>query len=182
MKINNFTTKNDDVVSLTDFVILVGPNNTGKSQTLRDISDIMSSGVERSDPTIVTELNYHDESYSDFIQDMSIKRNLDMADRYNVSGIAPDLNSRDTENIHSRQIEDLRESTDSITDIDIVRQRMMKFKVAFLGASSRLDIASSCETYNFHEDSPSNVLQKLYEDPSARQELRNAFNDFFSKM
>ncbi|RJT05394.1 ATP-dependent endonuclease [Halococcus sp. IIIV-5B] len=181
MKINKFTTKNEDEVSLSDFVILVGPNNTGKSQTLRDISDMMSEGIENSDPTIISDLDYQGETYSQFAEEFSINENADMSGRYNISGIAPNLNNRSSENVLTSQVEELREAQGDITGINIVRQRLMKFQVAFLGASSRLDIASSCETYDFHEGSPSNILQKLYENPAARQELRDAFNSIFQQ-
>lgn len=40
MKLNSIRIKNgDDEIRLNDITVLVGPNNVGKSQTLRDIKN-----------------------------------------------------------------------------------------------------------------------------------------------
>ncbi|MGN8212854.1 ATP-dependent nuclease [Halococcus salifodinae] len=141
----------------------------------------MSNGQEASNSTIVTDIDYEDTSYSAFMQELSVVENPDMANRHNVSGISPSLNNRNTENLNTNQLEGLQTSGGDVTSSDLVRRRLMQFKVAFLNASSRLEIANSCETYNFHEGDPSNVLQKLYEAPSARRELNSAFNNIFQQ-
>lgn len=55
MKIDYFITKNEDRVQLGEFTVLVGPNNTGKSQTLNDIHTIMESSAEESRTTTPAE-------------------------------------------------------------------------------------------------------------------------------
>ena len=44
MKLKSFTTKQGKNVPLTKIAIFVGPNNTGKSQTLRDIRERLENG------------------------------------------------------------------------------------------------------------------------------------------
>ena len=52
MKLKSFTTKQGKNVPLTKIAIFVGPNNTGKSQTLRDIRERLElSLIHISEPT-----------------------------------------------------------------------------------------------------------------------------------
>lgn len=44
MKVESITLKNGEVISLNDFTLLVGPNNVGKSQTLKDINNKLIHG------------------------------------------------------------------------------------------------------------------------------------------
>lgn len=45
MKIETLITKDDRKIDLGEFTVLVGPNNVGKSQTLRDIHSKMTVGI-----------------------------------------------------------------------------------------------------------------------------------------
>ena len=57
MKVTGFILKDGEEISLGKFSVLVGPNNVGKSQTLKDIATIMSSG-RRDRTVILKELNF----------------------------------------------------------------------------------------------------------------------------
>lgn len=74
MRIRQFTTKDGETVDLGDFTVFVGPNNTGKSQTLLDIHSIMESNQSSEDTqtTIVEKIEYESQSFSEFIEDLTI--------------------------------------------------------------------------------------------------------------
>ena len=57
MKLKSFTTKQGKNVPLTKIAIFVGPNNTGKSQTLRDIRERLENG-QKSKPVIIDSFEF----------------------------------------------------------------------------------------------------------------------------
>lgn len=72
MKIDSISTKSGDTHSMGNFTILVGPNNTGKSQTLRDIHDLMSNGMNNVDTTIVTDIQFEDFSPDHLLDELEL--------------------------------------------------------------------------------------------------------------
>ncbi|WP_435318069.1 ATP-dependent nuclease [Haloarchaeobius sp. TZWSO28] len=181
MRIESFTTKNNETVELGDFTVLVGPNNTGKSQTLLDIHSIMASNQpqENTQTTIVEEIEYQPQPFSEFISDLTISPHPNSADRRRVRGINPNLRGVANQDFQEQQLERLEE-TEDVTDHQHFRH-LSQFKVALLDASSRLTIAESTDTYNLSDGHPTNILQKLYTAPRARERLREAFQDTFGK-
>jgi len=181
MRIDHFTTKNDETVELGDFTVLVGANNTGKSQTLLDIHSIMASnhppdGVQT---TIVEDIEYQPQSFSTFIEGLTIGSHPNQVDRKRIRGINPNLQGVTHQDFQDHQMERIEE-LDDVTEHRQF-QNLTQFKVALLDASSRLTIAESTETYNLSDGHPTDILQKLYTASQARQRLRDAFRDTFSK-
>lgn len=181
MRIDYFTTKNDETVELGDFTVLVGPNNTGKSRTLLDIHAIMQSNNRMEDvrTTIIDEIEYHPQSFDEFREGLTIGEHPNQVDRKRVYGISPDLQDLSNQDLQDNQIERLEES-DDITGYGRFRY-LTQFKVALLDASLRLNIAESSPTYDVSDGYPQDILQKLYTAPDARQRLRDAFRDTFEK-
>lgn len=181
MRIDQFTTKNDETVDLGDFTVLVGPNNTGKSQTLLDIHAIMQSHnrAEEVRTTIVNDIEYESQLFDEFCEELTIGEHPNQVDRKRVYGISPDLQDLSNQDLQDHQIQSLEES-DDITKHNRF-EYLTRFKVALLDASSRLDIAESSRTYDVSDGYPQDILQKLYTAPDARQRLRDAFRDTFGK-
>lgn len=180
MRLESFTTKNDETVNLGDFTVLVGPNNTGKSQTLLDIHSIMSTGSNNPlETTIVNEVEYEPATFSEFFDDLTITEHPNLANQRIIRGIDPSLQSVAQQNIQHQQYHRL-EGNEEITDSGQFED-LAKFKVALLDASSRLAIAESTDTYNLSDGHPTSVLQKLYTAPEARERLRDAFRNTFDK-
>lgn len=180
MKIQHFTTKDGDTVELTDFSILVGPNNTGKSQTLLDIHDLMKNGVENTPTTIVDEIEFDPVDPDDFMRGLSISSAPNSTNRIRIGGIEPDLQSTSMHNSPQNHLDRL-ERQDNALDVNVVKNSLLKYKVALLDASSRLEVASETDTYDVEDDNPSDILQKLYTESTARTELRSAFKYIFEK-
>ena len=181
MRIKHFTTKNGETVDLGDFTVLVGPNNTGKSQTLLDIHSIMDSNQppENTHTTIVEDIEYQTQSFSEFIEELTVGTDPNQANRKRIRGIGPNLQNVANQQLQDQQLERMEEK-ENITEH---RQfpRLTQFKVALLDASSRLTIAESTQTYNLSNGHPTDVLQQLYTAPQARQRLRDAFRNTFGK-
>lgn len=181
MRIRQFTTKDGETVDLGDFTVFVGPNNTGKSQTLLDIHSIMESNQSSEDTqtTIVEKIEYESQSFSEFIEDLTISTDEKQANRKNIRGINSNLQNTTQQNIMENRVENLKNSGD-VTE-NRYFHRLTQFKVALLDASSRLTIAEATDTYNLSDGYPTDILQKLYTSPQARQRLRNVFKDTFGK-
>lgn len=181
MRINQFTTKNDETVELGDFTVLVGPNNTGKSQTLLDIHEIMQSNNRAEDvqTTIVADIEYQSQLFSTFRNRLNIRDDPDSVGRKEVRGISSNLQGLSNQKLHENHLESLEEA-DDVSEHNRFRY-LTQFKVALLDASSRLTIAESTNTYDVSDGYPQNILQKLYTAPDARQRLRDAFRDTFGK-
>lgn len=178
MKIESITTSHGQTVDLSEFTVLVGPNNAGKSQTLRDIQSVMAENDPRT--TIVEENHYSPQSYSEFVEGLTIEPHPDYANQTTFRGINSTLQRTSSQNLQDHQVENLQSSENIFTQ-NAVEGRLTQFKVALLDASSRLQIANSTGTYNLAEEYPSNVMQKLYMEPSSRNRLREAFKSIFEK-
>ncbi|WP_254279655.1 ATP-dependent nuclease [Haloarcula marina] len=181
MRIDYFTTKNDVTVDLGDFTVLVGPNNTGKSQTLLDIHSIMESNnsSDSVQTTIVDDIEYQSQPFDEFREELNIGSHPNQVDRRIIRGISSNLQELSNQNLQDHQIDRL-EDEDDITQHNRF-QRLTQFKVALLDASSRLNIAEATGTYDVSDGYPQNILQKLYTAPQAREQLRDAFQDTFGK-
>ena len=178
MKIEQLTTNHGQTVELSEFTVLAGPNNAGKSQTLRDIQNIMTSRKART--TIVDTNHYAPQSYQEFVQGLTVEPHQNYANQLVFRGINSNLQGIGSQNLQENQIENLQ-SAGNVFSQNIVEGRLTQFKVALLDASSRLQIANSTQTYNLADGHPSNVLQKLYTEPSARSRLREAFKGIFGQ-
>jgi predicted ATP-dependent endonuclease of OLD family len=175
VKIQSFTTKNGETIDLGDFTVLVGPNNTGKSQTLDDLRLQMRN---KEGGTIVDEIDLElPDSFDTLISE--VEHATDQHGRKVVRGIGSNL----TESEAQRGV-----------DLEILENRLEqgkqqpilktfgKFNVAHLNTSSRLQAAQSSPAHNRHEEAPSNLLQALFEaGTEVDDQLRSAFQDVFSR-
>lgn len=180
MKLLNFHTKNGFTVPLGSFSILVGANNAGKSQTLRDIHDLMSNGLDQTNTIIVTELEFEEISGEEILLDLRIEEDQRHSNRVIVQNIGSDLRQTPQYRMMDNVLNTLSDAEDALT-IGNVRNNLLQYKVAFLNASSRLEIATKTETYDIEDEYPSNAVQMLYEADEARYELREAFKFVFGK-
>lgn len=87
MKLKSFTTKQGKNVPLTKIAIFVGPNNTGKSQTLRDIRERLENG-QKSKPVIIDSFEFDTpSSIEDFYSGLEIKDSIHNIGYKTVFGI-----------------------------------------------------------------------------------------------
>lgn len=177
MRITKLTTKEDNYIELRAFTVLVGPNNVGKSQTLRDIYLKMASGRDAR-TTIISDVELKKPSkFENLLEGLKVIKHPTNVGTYQIRGIQPNLASGDTINVN---IESLKKQFDNQDSIDFTLGNLSKFRVSYLDAASRLQVARSSGSYNPHTHPPQNLLQGLFgADLGEETKLRDVFRRIF---
>lgn len=168
MIIESIRTQDSREIDLSDINVLVGPNNTGKTQTLQDIQTKMQN--ERRDTKIIESLDFRKPpSFEEMIEGLPIER-----DEENQRMRIPAGEQSVT--IGFGDWRRWREEFDSL-DVNEMMRTLSPVKVSYLDAESRLEIAT-----NKRVDMGGTFLEMLVNDESgAEQELREAFQMTFDK-
>jgi hypothetical protein len=171
LKINSVSVNNNPV-NLGKITVLIGPNNVGKSQFLRDILSIMSQGGPKT--VVVRGIDFEPiYDFRSFASDLMVYDNPEEMTYYYVGGLDPTL-------MRGEKMNASKESVDREFSIDKVLGNLTKFKVTYLDASSRLNISKTA-TSSPPEDPPQNPLQGLYRlNKEATSEIRSIFNRAFN--
>ena len=177
MKLKSFTTKQGKNVPLTKIAIFVGPNNTGKSQTLRDIRERLENG-QKSKPVIIDSFEFDTpSSIEDFYSGLEIKDSIHNIGYKTVFGIKSDLLSKDSMELHIPSLEsDFRINK----SYDYILGNITKYRVANLDSSTRLNLVLSTPSFNPNLDMPSNLIQSLFLDENNELLLIKAFKSAFN--
>ena len=177
MKIKTLRTKDDRTITLGEFSVLVGPNNVGKSQTLRDIYLRLASG-RNARTTIITNVEIQKPNdFEELLAGLKVLEHPTNIGIHQIRGIQPNLTSGDTINVN---IEDLSRQFQSQNDVDFILGNLSKFRVSYLDAASRLQVAQSAGSYNPHTQPPQNLLQGLFgADSDEEFRLRDVFKRTF---
>lgn len=175
--INTIRTKHEQDVELGKFNVLVGANNVGKSQTLRDIHQKM---VNRNARTTIVESMTLDkpDSFDELIHGLEILDDPNNINHKKVRGIQANLTSGDEFSIN---LEDIENQFDAAENLDFILGNISRFRISYLDAESRLQVAKSQGTHNPKTSAPQNLLQALFSDTSMKteKELNKVFKDTF---
>ncbi|MBD3322848.1 MAG: AAA family ATPase [Chitinivibrionales bacterium] len=177
MKITTVRTKTGAEVPIGKFTVLVGPNNVGKSQTLRDIHERLVSGpnakcVILDDVVVEKPANFED--LLSGLQKHADPRHVGM---HLVRGISSNLTSGDSVRVN---LKDLKARFDKEDHLNFIFGNISKFRVSYLDAESRLKVAKAAESHNPHTQPPTNLLQGLFGAQNDTEDiLREAFRDTF---
>lgn len=176
MKLKSFTTKQGEKVSLNKITIFVGPNNTGKSQTLRDIRERLEDGP-KSKPIIINAFDFEiPSSVEACLSDLDIKDSIHNIDFKTISGIKSDLLSQESRDFH---VHSLEASFQQNTALDYILGNISKYRVANLDSSTRLNLVLSTPSFNPNLNNPSNIVQALFLDKKNESLLIEAFKSAF---
>lgn len=164
-------------ISLEGLTVLVGPNNSGKSSTLKDIFAVITGDQDRKlvlvkslirDPTVTLEmLREHARGYT--------------KDDQNYSGIDPRLRGTHSFRVGDPSVTSWINSEFAGTNSVAYRQQFGKFEVAMLDAESRLELAKSTPSHDVATEEPSNLLQLLYKNETIQAALDEAFSLTFNE-
>lgn len=171
-------TKDEQQIDLRKLTVLVGPNNVGKSQTLRDIHVRMTtSGVAPT--TIVTSIDLErPNTFDGLLNGLSSNPVENEMDRYRIRGIHSNLRQSEEAYFYMTQLQNQFNAT---TDMAFTFGNISKFWVVYLDAASRLAVAGTAGSHNPHTSPAQNLLQTLFEDVSGAEEtLRSAFEQAFT--
>lgn len=175
MRLTSLIPENGSKISLGSINVLVGPNNTGKTQTLSDIHQLITTSNPRT--TVVEDLEYEGVgTFDDIFGPLNITDHPDRADQRLIRDFGSNPQSGGQQTYQPDQVERWLDGG----HIDNILNQVGQFHVFYLDASSRLEIAESGPSHNAQDDAPTTLLQKLYEsDASVEEELRSAFRNTF---
>jgi AAA15 family ATPase/GTPase len=176
MEIESITLKNDQTIELGKISILVGANNVGKSQTLRDIQQRMQSGLP-SKFVLLKEIKFRKPAtFEDLFSNLSVSDSQHSIGQKRIVGINNNMTGQDSFEInfeHSkRQFEDQ-------PNLDWVLGNISKFKVSHLDSSSRLNLIKTTSSFNPDIEDPANILQNLFVKKENEELLKKAFSEAF---
>lgn len=176
MEIENITLKNNQTIKLGKISILVGANNVGKSQTLRDIQQRMQSGLT-SKFIILKEINFRKpDNFNDLFANLKVSDSLHSIGNKRIVGINNNMTGQDSFEInydHSKY------QFEQQPNLDWVLGNLSKFKVSHLDSSTRLNLINTTSSFNPDIEDPSNILQNLFINKENEDLLKIAFNEAF---
>jgi len=142
MKIKKLITKSQEEISIGRLVVLVGPNNVGKSQVLRDIRDKFEAG-KQAKITLIEEIDFEDITYDELIRSLSIEPHPTILDQQSMKGIDSALANGVNYNIRKDNLKNCFEGSPPKPNWQaLIEHNVLRLKIAFLNAESRLQIAS----------------------------------------
>ncbi len=177
MKIKTIKLQNGLDLDINDITVLVGPNNVGKSQTLRDIKSYLERGSEAR-AIIINDIELEwDNDFDSFLKRMNISDSKNTLGHKVISGLCSNLLNNDTYdfdyNYYSQLYNQEQRRKKNIYGY------LTKFFVSDLSSSNRLLLASSVSSVNPETNNPTNLLQSLFLDNQIDPIIKNAFKDAF---
>ncbi|MFC6102828.1 ATP-dependent nuclease [Olivibacter domesticus] len=176
MKIESLITKSGQTIELGKISVFVGPNNSGKSQTLRDILNIMEQGMDYV-PVLFDQVNFEmpktsTEAFDGINHFDSVTSIGDIVSRE----IVADLLTRMDLSFSKEGVEHSFVNNDIVS---LMLGNLAKYKVAYLNSKTRLQLVEETKGFNPHEDDPGNILQRLLKDKESEILLNSAFKKAF---
>lgn len=178
MKISSISTKSGSSISLGKFTLLVGPNNVGKSQTLKDIYKKLTKG-HQAETTLIDAIQINrPASFEQFFEGLDVRIDNQNVGHHIIDGVT----SESEPNSMIRISMELQKAQFQVNQsLDFTYLNLSKFRVFYLDSESRLRIASKTQNYIPAEASPKNFLQALYGAFGAFDEkLKDAFKATFN--
>lgn len=179
MKLKSFKNQNSQAeIALNNITVLVGPNNVGKSQTLRDIKNLLELG-KNARPVIISDADFElPENFDDFLNLLNISDSQNTVGYKTIRGLKSNLLSEDSIDF---SVEVYKKA---YNDTERRKKEIMgpftKYFVTDLSSSNRLLLASSVNSVNPELKNPQNLLQSLFLDSTRETDLKQAFKDAFN--
>jgi predicted ATPase len=167
----------NEKVAFGPMTVLVGPNNSGKSQTLRDLRDFALGGPE-SALTLFRSIDVTMPSKEDFQNHFLVRPSKDSPTNENVVGIDESLVKTHDIGSHVGWSKSLIEGT----DLKLQRQSLGTFLISHLHAGTRFDLSAPQEAYDLETEGPTHALQEFFRRRlEVQPQLRQAFAEAFDR-
>lgn len=184
MRINYLQLKTGKRIDLPHKIsVLVGPNNAGKSQTLKDIRCLM----DRQSSQIKTPVILLDDNSCFDIPDLdTIKRDISISnsrrnvDHYTIQAIGSNLFGKTDFDIHMTQLGSYNVQGDN-SRRNMFFNWFSKHYIALMDAETRLKLSSETNSFIPGETMPENLIQALFVNPELEAILQIAFRDAFQQ-
>ena len=175
MRIQSITTTNGLVINPAKLTVLVGPNNVGKSQFLKDIHNYMIN-KNNWNPKIIKKIELvKPTTFNELISNLKRSIHPGNSNLMNLDGLGSTLLKGETGTLNNSD----EQNYDGIP-IETLLQTIGKFHVANLDAATKLEIATQRGVAR-SSDAPPNLLQVLMMDKTdAEKELENIFKKIFN--
>lgn len=177
MKLSEISIKDGKAIAIGKFTLLVGPNNVGKSQTLKDIHRKLVKGHE-AETTLISSIKIdRPTTFEDLYSGLDVRVDQINIGQHIIDSVTSDF---DENSMIRVQLELHRKQFERTPDLDYTFLGFSKFRVFYMDSESRLKIASKSPNYIPDERSPKNLLQALYGSLGEFDEkLKDAFKSTF---
>jgi len=176
MKIESVILKNEQTINLGKISILVGANNVGKSQTLKDIQQRMLVGPT-SNFVLLTEIKFHKpENIEELFVNLKVTDSRNNVGNKKITGINNYLTGQDGFEISQAFLEDRFKNQN---DLNWTLGNLSKLKVSYLDSSTRLNLIHATGSFNPDTEEPENILQNLFLNKDIEELLKSAFYEAF---
>jgi len=174
MTLHSMSSLSGSEIPLDGLTILVGPNNAGKSQTLRDIHQLIT--VPAAPTVLVASLDDRFvKSKESYLRGVSKRPSKNNPINTAYSALDSSLQS-----LKSLEItEETLDAQFNNETWDWINTQFGTYRLAYLNAGSRLDVAKSGLSHDAHTEDPSTLLQQLYLRKDIQHELDLAFHQTF---
>ena len=179
LRITHVTTKLGEQIQLGSLTVLVGPNNCGKSQTLKDIRSFITSG-SASRLKSLQGLSVELPDLSGAFAHVQRVPEAQSPGHVRTRGVSYDLQTSHEFVVHEQWADQQFASSTAAANQSQILQHMGSYWVAHLDAKGRFNLTAPTDAYDTRTESPRNALQKFYNDRGAAQpSLRSAFREAF---
>ncbi len=178
MKIESLETKDGQKIETGKFTLLVGPNNVGKSQTLKDIHKTLSIGHEVDTVLLPKILVTKPKNFDELLEDLDVRADQVNVGHHTVDGVTSNFERNSMIRV---QLDVSRQLFERNKESDYTFQKLGKFRVFYMNSETRLSLASTCPNYIPEESSPKTLLQALYGSFGEQFDkvLKSAFHETF---
>ena len=184
MRINFLQPKiGEQVPLLHKITVFVGPNNSGKSQTLKDIRCLMDRDKSPiKTPVILKNDNscFEVPNLVTIKSDLSFKDSITNVDHYTIGSIGSNLFGKSNFDIHKFQIDNYDSQNDTVKRNHFLSW-FGKYYIALMDAETRLKLSSETNSFIPQESVPDNLVQALFMRTDLETVLRLAFKDAFKQ-
>ena len=184
MRINYLQLQTGEKIELPHNIsVFVGPNNAGKSQTLKDVRCLMD---RQASPIKTPVILLNDNSCFDIPNLETIKRDVHLrnsrryVDHYTVQAIGSNLFGKSDFDIHKPQLDNYNTQGDAAKR-NMFFEWFSKHYIALMDAETRLKLSSETNSFIPAETVPENPIQALFNSPEMETVLQLAFRDAFQQ-
>ncbi len=175
LKFISALSQSDETIAFGPMTVLVGPNNTGKSQTLRDLRDF-ALGRPESALTLFKCINVVMPSAEEFQDYFNVLPAMGSPNHENVVGIDETLVNTHNLNAAIGWSKNVIKNQEQ----EYLRSTLGRFLISHLHAGTRFELTAPQEAYDLETEAPRHALQEFfYQRLKVQPQLRQAFTEAF---
>ncbi|MEL0660022.1 hypothetical protein V6255_12840 [Psychromonas arctica] len=142
MKLSEISTKDGEVINIGKFTLLVGPNNVGKSQTLKDIHRKLLKG-HKADTTLIDSIKIdRPETFDKLYEGLDVRVDHMNIGHHIIDSVTSDFDQNSQNSMIRVQLDPQRRQFEQHEELDYTFLGISKFRVFYMDSESRLKIAS----------------------------------------